>query len=45
MMVYRRFACADEALNVLICQTVGVVKVIQDALDRKGIIEYKTDFR
>ena len=70
MMVYRGFASADEALNVLICQTVGgvkecpkltgralqnaiayqkqccegTVKVVQDALDRKGIIEYTTDF-
>lgn len=27
MMVYRGFASADEALNVLMCQTVGGVTV------------------
>ena len=26
MMVYRGFACAEEALNVLACRTVGGVK-------------------
>lgn len=70
MMVYRGFACAEEALNVLACRTVGGVKecpkltgmalqnaindqkqcfegavrVVQGTFDRKGIIEYTTDF-
>lgn len=70
MMVYRGFACAEEALNVLAYRTVGGVKecpkltgmalqnaindqkqcfegavrVVQGTFDRKGIIEYTTDF-
>ena len=69
-MVYRGFACAEEALNVLAYRTVGGVKecpkltgmalqnaindqkqcfegavrVVQGTFDRKGIIEYTTDF-
>ena len=51
-MVYRGFACAEEALNVLICQTVGGVKecpkltgmALQNAInDQKQCFEGESD--